>query len=406
MACIRKRRGKWVVDFRDQSGRRHWKTFSTQKAAKDGLTELSKHVKDGTYVNPATLPSFEKVARDWLDAKRDHPRATWDYWRTQVERHFIPEFGPLRIDEVTTLRIEAFRNAKRDGTEGQKKLARATVNQLLQTLTRILGYAVKHRYILENPGRLVDRVRVPRRAGTATVQAIDPREVLSMPQASLLIESADPGLFRTYIKLSLLTGCRSGEALALAWEHLDLERRKLRIERSLIWERGEERGYGKSKAVFGPPKTESSYRTLDLAADLVHELRVWKMASPYKDDSDLVFPNSLGKPLHRAHLHKGLGKALAAANEKAPGLGLEELPHVDLHGLRHTFGSFMLALGKPITEVSRMLGHKNPDLTMKVYAHWLKGESSASAMEDLAAAITAGGSKMVASASAAPTSVG
>ncbi len=26
MACIRKRRGKWVIDYRDASGKRRWET--------------------------------------------------------------------------------------------------------------------------------------------------------------------------------------------------------------------------------------------------------------------------------------------------------------------------------------------------------------------------------------------
>jgi integrase len=398
MACIKKRRGKWVLDFRDQNKRRHWETFNTSKAAKDALTELSKKLKDRTYVDPATLPTFAEVATAWLNTKRDHPSSTWGYWRTQVELHFIPVFGPLRIDQVTAFRIEEFRNAKRDGTGGHEPLARSTINQMLQTLTAILAYAAKHRYIIENPGKLVDRVRKNRKAGLATVQAVDPREVLTPEQAGLLVDAAEPGLYRTFIKTALLTGCRRGELLGLAWEHVDLEAHKLRIERSLAWEQGKERGYGKSKPVFGPPKSESSFRTLDLPVDLVHDLRVWKMQSRYKTEADLVFPNSLGKPLHGAFLHKGLAKARTEVNRRTVEQGMEDLPHVDLHGLRHTFGSIMLALGKPITQVSRLLGHKNPDLTMKVYAHWLKGESSASAMEDLATAISGQkrGSKVVA----------
>ncbi len=184
--------------------------------------------------------------------------------------------------------------------------------------------------------------------------------------------------------------------------HLDLKGSTLRIERSLSWQRGAERGYGKSTPVFGPPKSDSSYRTLDLAPDLVHELATWKLQSRYSRDDDLVFPNSLGKPLHRAHLHKGLQRARVAANDTRP-RGVAELPHVDLHALRHTFASLMIQLGKPVSQVSRLLGHKNPELTLRVYTHWFSGASSASAMADLAAAIRGAGSKTVAISATAET---
>ncbi len=55
-------------------------------------------------------------------------------------------------------------------------------------------------------------------------------------------------------------------------------------------------------------------RTVDLAPDLVRELKAWRLQSRYSRDEDLVFPNSLGKPLHGAFMHKGLQGAIAAAN--------------------------------------------------------------------------------------------
>jgi integrase len=390
MACIRKRRGRWVVDFRDQHGRRHWDSFRTKKEAEDRYSERVQDVRGGTYINAATLPTFAEVAAGWLDVKRDHPASTFNFWRTHVDLHLLPAFGDYRIDHVALARIEQFRNAKRDGTNGHGKLARSTINQLLQTLAAILEYAVSHGYLKSNPGRSVQRVRAERRAGTADGREVDPKEVLTAEQAGQVIEAAEPGLFRTFIKTALLTGCRSGELLALAWEHVDLEAGAMKIGRSLSWARGEERGYGKSKPIFGPTKSASSCRTVELAPALVHELKVWKLQSRYKKDSDLVFPNSLGGPLHRAFLHKGVRKALA----RCPGV-----PRMDLHGLRHTFASLLIQRGNPVSQVAQILGHKNADLTLKVYTHWFKGISSASAMADLAGAICgspASGSKTVA----------
>jgi hypothetical protein len=42
MACVKKRRGKWVVDYRDSGGHRHWETKNDKKAAQDRLAEILK----------------------------------------------------------------------------------------------------------------------------------------------------------------------------------------------------------------------------------------------------------------------------------------------------------------------------------------------------------------------------
>jgi hypothetical protein len=40
MACIRKRRGGWVVDYRDATGRRRWVTCKTKQKAEDTLARV------------------------------------------------------------------------------------------------------------------------------------------------------------------------------------------------------------------------------------------------------------------------------------------------------------------------------------------------------------------------------
>lgn len=378
MACVVKRRGKWCVDFRDQGGRRHFKFFETRKAANDHLGEVIRDVRAGAYRAPADLPTFETVANDWLAGKKDRAPSTVAYLEGQVQRHFLPIFGPRRIDTVSSDSVEKFRNEKRDAG-----MLPGTVNQLLQNLTAIFSYAVKHRYIARNPAMhtFVERVR-RQRVADQVAEAVDPRSVLTAAQARQLIEAADAGLLRTYITMAILTGCRGGELLALTWGHADLEVRKVRISRALSWDRsGEE-----TKAVFGPPKTDSSYRTLDLVPELVSTLREWKMRSPFKDDADLVFTNQIGGPLHLSHVAKGVRRALDAC---------PELPRVSPHELRHTFASLLLLMKKPVTQVARLLGHKDPSITLAVYSHWFEGVSSEAAMADLAAAVFSNGDQMV-----------
>ena len=64
MACVKKRRGKWVVDYRDSDGRRHWETKDDKKAAQDRLAEILK----GQDLTPAVdTRTFEQYGNWWLE---------------------------------------------------------------------------------------------------------------------------------------------------------------------------------------------------------------------------------------------------------------------------------------------------------------------------------------------------
>jgi integrase len=389
MAIVVKRRKKWMVDFRDQHGRRRWETYETRKQADAALSKRIAEVKGDLYCAPSDLPTFATVANDWLAGLKDRAATTVDFYRKQLDGHLLPAFGAVRIDRISTQAVEKFRNEKRDS--GAMQAGR--VNSLLQRVTSILHYAVRHGYISRNPAihTMVARVRPPRVADQVS-EIVDPARVFTADQAHAAIEASDDGIHQMFIMTALLTGCRSGELLALPWSHIDLDARKLRVSRSLSWDRSG--GKGNAKPVFGPPKTDSSYRTLDIVPELAKALTAWKLRSPFKADTDLVFTNQTGGPLHLSWLQKGFRRAIG----KCP-----DVPVINLHALRHSFASLLILQGRPVTQVAKLLGHRDPSITLRVYSHWFADaeEKDREAMSGLAAAIlAASGSKMVANAGA------
>ena len=59
------------------------------------------------------------------------------------------------------------------------------------------------------------------------------------------------------------------------------------------------------------------------------------------------------------------------------------LRDIRYHDLRHTYASQLLAQGEPVTYVSQQLGHANPQITFKVYAHWIPNNSQRKAVNRL-----------------------
>jgi integrase len=112
---------------------------------------------------------------------------------------------------------------------------------------------------------------------------------------------------------------------------------------------------------YGVVKTKSALRTLVLPADLREELIALRLQSRFSGDAHPIFPSLTGTPLgHRNVLRRGWEPARDAA--KLPS-------HLTLHDLRHAAASKLInARLDPVT-VAAFLGHKDANVTLRVYAH-------------------------------------
>jgi hypothetical protein len=71
MATVSRRRGKWVADYRDGTGRRHWETYETRRAAENALAQNVTAVREGRYVPPNDKRTVRDAFEGWwsLDIK-------------------------------------------------------------------------------------------------------------------------------------------------------------------------------------------------------------------------------------------------------------------------------------------------------------------------------------------------
>ncbi len=61
MACIRKRRNRWVIDFYNNQGKRRWKTLpkgTTKKKARESMRDIEDQVAKGIYLPDLNTPLF------------------------------------------------------------------------------------------------------------------------------------------------------------------------------------------------------------------------------------------------------------------------------------------------------------------------------------------------------------
>lgn len=79
MAKVAKRRGRYVLDYYDNQGKRQRKTLrkgTTLKKAKERLREIEDQLEKGTYIPIEKIPTFSEVAKDWLKYKKPNLRSS------------------------------------------------------------------------------------------------------------------------------------------------------------------------------------------------------------------------------------------------------------------------------------------------------------------------------------------
>ena len=82
MACIRKRRGKWVIDYYDQFGKRHWETCKNKKEAEQRLAKRLLEVANESYRPENRAKRFDEIAKEWFETivvPNRHPNTIRQY---------------------------------------------------------------------------------------------------------------------------------------------------------------------------------------------------------------------------------------------------------------------------------------------------------------------------------------
>jgi integrase len=210
---------------------------------------------------------------------------------------------------------------------------------------------------------------------------------LTPDQVTILLKAAEGQPCYPLLVLALATGCRQGELLALTWDDVDLTKGILTVRRSLAQTDG---GF-----VVKEPKTAASRRTITLPALAVSVLTERKAAALKAGLLDAPnFCTREGNWLLKRNVLRALRAVVRRANTPPgkinrggrPKKG--ELPRpaetfellklipakLRFHDLRHTVASVLLSQGQSVRAVSQRLGHSNPTLTLRVYAHCMPSD--------------------------------
>ncbi|WP_328517366.1 tyrosine-type recombinase/integrase [Virgibacillus pantothenticus] len=155
------------------------------------------------------------------------------------------------------------------------------------------------------------------------------------------------------IWLYYMTGVRVSEGLALYWNDVDFDKKKLRVHHTLQM---------KSKKDFKRKpytKTEDGIRTISLDDDTLAILQNWKQVQSEHGIDNFILSYT-GLPVHRSTIHRIVQRYAKIA----------KVTVIQAKGLRHSHVSYLInEFNADVLVVSRRLGHSSPEITLKHYAH-------------------------------------
>lgn len=316
-------------------------TYTSKKDAKRQYEEFLASVHFG--VNDKM--TVEELLDWYIERfKENGGKATTATGYASAAKAITPVIGKRRASELHLSDIDAFTKKQ------QKKYSPKTIKNQLSLLNSSYKDAIRRGILLFNP---CEYATIPRQK-KPDIQILSGSDIQSFVK-SLSTTDLD---FQVMCELALFCGLRRSEILGLRYSD---------VSDTVIVNKVRHR-VG-SDDIIETPKTASSNRTLAIPSFIqehIEQLKTEQSSRPAH--SDYLIQNDFGEPVTQWWVRNHLDNLISE----------NSLPHITMHGLRHTCASMLIAKGVPIADVSYFLGHSSIDITLRTYTHLFTDPTTAS----------------------------
>jgi integrase len=211
---------RFVACYRDPEGRqRSAGTYSSRRAAERAAHREEAKVRDGAWHDHSRgqVTFAEYVETVWLPSKQVET-STLAAYRSYLDKHFIPTFGKRPMGKILPSEIQRWIT-----TALEEGLSAASVRKYHTMLHSVFERAQRDQVVTFNPCAHTELPKVIKRKARTLTPAEYDTILASLPaQHRLLVETA------------INTGLRWGELIALKPRHLDLIKRTVTVEETLV----------------------------------------------------------------------------------------------------------------------------------------------------------------------------
>ncbi len=327
---IRKRAsGRYQARYTGPDGQTYSapKTFERKTDAQKWLSERETEITRGEWTDPnAGQVTFMDYSEQWMKDRVLKPR-THELYDGLLRNHLRPTFGGEPLVSITLASIRRWRKERLDaGPAASRPFGPVTVAKAYRLLHAIMETAVDDERIRRNPCRI----------DGAGQEESDERPVIPLPVVFGIADTLPPR-YRALVLLATFAQLRLGELAGLTRDHIDLQRREVRITDA---------------------KSPAGNRTVTFPAEIVPELCFHLDHYAASGRSGLVFIGPKGGMLRRNNFNPIWRAACVACG----------VPDAHFHDTRHTGGTLAAIKGATIKELMARLGHSSPRAAM-IYQH-------------------------------------
>lgn len=318
----------------------------TKKQANAILHDLLAQYNSGNIVNATTMTLGSWIDQ-WLNNYLPNIESTTrDSYEEKIRNHIKPSLGSIPLKILNANTIQTWINGMI-----QKGLSPKTIRNTYNILNPALKKAVPLRMIPHNPseGVVLPKLQKPK------------VEIHDKEESRQVLEAAKGTDIYLLVLLGLTVGMRRGEIAALRWESVDFASKTIKICESRV--------HANKAVIQKSPKSEAGDRTVTIGDDVLAELQKAKeeydekAKEPWFRDLGFVVCKEDGSPYHPDSLTQTWERFTKSKN----------LPHIKLHGMRHTNATAMIAAGVNPKVVQQRLGHADVSVTLNTYTHVLPG---------------------------------
>jgi len=375
----------WVVDYKDQHGKRRLKTFARKKDADAWWkAKAAPEIHAGTHTADSASITVAEAAENWIAyvELEGRERSTVTQYRQHVALHLKPRIGAEKLSKLTTPRVQALRD------ELLRDLSRPMAKKVLTSLKSLLNDAMRRGSVAQNVA-----LAVSIKTSARDKQRLRIGEEIPSPQEIKATLAHASDRWRPLLVTAVFTGMRASELRGLTWANVDFENKLIHVRQRADY-----------RHTIGAPKSEAGERSIPMIALVMNALLEWQEryprpiigkgedGEPIREEAKaahLVFPTGTGRvESHGNIVQRGLWPAQVTAGVVVPVLDEDGEPLKDekgkpvvkakypgLHALRHFYASWCInrradgGLELPPKTVQERLGHASVQLTLDTYSH-------------------------------------
>ncbi|MDV2629147.1 tyrosine-type recombinase/integrase [Bacillus velezensis] len=248
----------------------------------------------------------------------------------EYKKHIQPFFGEMQIKKLNVQQVIEFKSYLETHFESMN-----SARTVFSNFRILINHAKKFFNYKDDPASKVDPIK-------RTKPKID---FIKREEFDIKVQDLNIHHYKEMTILIFYTGLRVGEALALKWKNVFLDKNQLYVDSTLD-----------NKRQLGPPKTEASEAFVPFPKFITEMLKEMKKEAAqkiYGFNDDLFVFGGLS-PYHYSHYHKKYK---------------EVFPSLRIHDLRHSYAAHLINKKVDIYLIKELMRHETIQQTANTYGH-------------------------------------